>query len=91
MFKEQIYLAFAHPIEEILKNSESEIEMTGTFEMDIGKDTFYVIGWEMTFDATTTTEETGDDHNVEKAIYTLSEFGEYDELVIPNEVINSEN
>lgn len=90
-FKEQIYLGFAHQVDEVINNSESEIEMTGTFEMTIAKETFYVTAWQMTFDATTTTEETGEYHNIEEASYIFSDFGEYDELVIPDEVINSAN
>lgn len=66
----------------ILKDDFHAMKIDGTYELIINKDNFYVTGYTITYDATTSTE-IGDYHAIEKASRQLSNFNEYNEIKLP--------
>lgn len=88
-FNNLIYRGFDDIVDDVLATNYESMEISGTFEMTIDKDSFYVTSYTMEHDAKVTTTETGDYHVVEKATYLFSNFNEFDNLNIPEEIISN--
>ncbi|MFC7062212.1 DUF6612 family protein [Halobacillus seohaensis] len=69
-----------------LKEHYENMEITGTYEIKIDKDTYYMRGYNTEYELTTT-GELGDVKTYHNSTYAISNFNEYDEITVPGEVV----
>ncbi|SDQ21991.1 DUF6612 family protein [Virgibacillus salinus] len=74
--------------EGILKEHYDNMNVSGTYEIKIDKDSFYMVGYTLEYESTTS-GEIGEVETYHNAKYTISEFNEHDNITVPKEIADS--
>lgn len=75
-------------LEDTLKEHYDNMEVSGSYEIKIDKETFQMIGYELEYESSTT-GEIGEIETYHKASYSISEFNEHDNITVPEEIVQS--
>ncbi len=74
--------------EGILKEHYDNMEVNGTYEITIDKNSHYMVGYTFEYESTTS-GEIGEVETYHKADYTISEFNKHDTITVPKEIVDS--
>ncbi|MBP1950536.1 DUF6612 family protein [Virgibacillus litoralis] len=74
--------------EGILKEHYDNMNVNGTYEIKIDKDSLYMVGYTFEYESTTS-GEIGEVETYHNAEYTISEFNEHDDITVPKEITDS--
>ncbi|MFD1039782.1 DUF6612 family protein [Virgibacillus byunsanensis] len=73
-------------VSDVFKEHYENMKVSGTYNIMIDKETYYMVGYDLEYESTTT-GEMGDMESYHKATYTLSDYNAYDEITVPEEIV----
>ncbi|WP_226038073.1 DUF6612 family protein [Aquibacillus saliphilus] len=86
-YKSVVMGASAEVIGDTLKEHYQNMEVSGTYEIMIDKDSYYMTGYNTEYESSTT-GEMGEVKTHHKASYSMSNYNEYDDITVPDEVVD---
>ncbi|MFB4167713.1 DUF6612 family protein [Virgibacillus sp. JSM 102003] len=84
-FKEIVFGAGQKVLNDFFRDFYHNMKVTGTYELTIDKQTFYLTSYLLKYEATTS-GAAGKGHIYEKSEFSYSNFNAYVELIVPQEV-----
>ncbi|MGP4105719.1 DUF6612 family protein [Virgibacillus sp. L01] len=87
-FKEIVFGADQKVLNDFFRDFYHNMKITGTYELTIDKQTFYLKNYLLEYEATTS-GTAGKGHIYEKSAFSYSNFNAYVELIVPQEVRES--
>ncbi|WP_164667946.1 DUF6612 family protein [Virgibacillus doumboii] len=87
-YKSAIYGAGIAMLDGTLKEHFENMKMSGSYQIAIDKETYYITGYQFEYESSTS-GEMGDIEAYHKANYTISEFNQHDKITVPQEIVDS--
>lgn len=85
-YKSVVLGASEEVLGDTLKEHYDNMKISGTYEMKIDKDTYFMTGYVTEYEASTS-GEIGEMETYHKSTYTISNMNEYDTITVPEEVV----
>lgn len=85
-YKSVVLGATEEVLGDTLKEHFENMKISGTYEMEIDKDTYFMTGYATEYEASTS-GEIGEVETYHKSTYKISNIDEYDTITVPEEVV----
>ena len=85
-YKSVVLGASEEVLGDTLQDHFENMKISGTYEIEIDKDTYFMTGYATEYEASTS-GEIGEVETYHKSNYTISNMNEYDKITVPDEVV----